>query len=641
MRSSASAPADTCKAMTRNLTTPDATLSVVIVGHVDHGKSTLIGRLLHDCGALPPEKIAALHRQSKARGLGATEWSFVTDALQSERDQGITIDSAQVRFRSARREYVLVDAPGHKEFLKNMVTGAATADAAVLVVDASEGVSEQTRRHAYVLRLLGLRQLVVAVNKMDLVGHAEAAFRAVAGEVAAYLASIGLTAAATVPLSARHGDCIAATSVHLPWHEGPSLLDALDALTPVSMAIDAPLRLPVQDVYKFDERRILVGRIEAGRLRVGDRLVFEPGARSAAVRSIEAWHAVGPAVAAAASQSVGLVLDDDIFVERGHVASHPDRRPAVATLLHVRVLWLGRVPLSAGQHLGLRLGTADHRVTVREIRAVLDLGAPEPRAAQSVVRNEVAEIILASRNPIVCDGTGDGGFLSRGALLRDGDIVAGCVVEWAGDAEPGLAPADDAMSDAERRAHYGHSGGVVWLTGLSGAGKSTLAQALERELFERGWRCVVLDGDKIRETVNTDLGFAAEDREENVRRIGEIAGLLSRSGQIAVVACISPARRARALARDAAGHDRFVEVFVKAGVEACAARDPKGLYGRARRGDLAGFTGVSAPYEAPQAPALVVDTEQLSLPEATRRLAAYVINRFSLDSTAAIPREAS
>jgi bifunctional enzyme CysN/CysC len=630
--------------MTGNVNKPKATLSVVIVGHVDHGKSTLIGRLLHDCGALPPEKIAALRRQSKARGLAAPEWSFVTDALQSERDQGITIDAAQVRFRSTRREYVLVDAPGHKEFLKNMVTGAATADAAVLVVDASEGVSEQTRRHAYVLRLLGLRQLVVVVNKMDLVDNAETAFRTVADEAATYLHSIGLTPNAAVPLSARHGDGIAAASPRFPWHEGPSLLDALDALAPVGPPVDAPLRLPVQDVYKFDQRRIVVGRIESGRLRIGDRLMFEPGARSAAIRSIEAWHAAGPAVAAAAGQSVGIVLDDDIFVERGHVASQPDRRPALPTRLQARVLWLGRALLHRRQELDLRLGMSEQRVTVAEICGVLDLGSLEPRAAQSVARNEVAEIVLTARTPIVCDSAESGGFLARGALLQDGSIVAGCIIEQAIGTAPSPSLTDappSAVSDPERQSRYGHSGGVIWLTGLSGAGKSTLAQALERALFERGWRCAVLDGDRIRETVNTDLGFSAEDREENVRRIGEIAGLLGRSGQIAIVACISPARRARALARDAAGSGRFAEIFVKAGVDACAARDPKGLYRRAHAGDLPAFTGVSAPYEAPETPALEVDTERLSLSEASRNLVAYVIDRFGFETDPAIHREAS
>lgn len=624
------------------MNTPDTALSVVIVGHVDHGKSTLIGRLLFDCGALPPEKIAALRRQSKVRGLAATEWSFVTDALQSERDQGITIDSAQVRFRSARRDYVLVDAPGHKEFLKNMVTGAATADAAVLVVDASEGVSEQTRRHAYVLRLLGLRQLVLAVNKMDLVGHAEDAFRAVADEAASYLASIDLAAIATVPISARRGDGITTASPCFPWYDGPSLLEALDTLKPVDALTDAPLRLPVQDVYKFDERRIIVGRIASGRLRVGNRLVFDPGARSATIRSIETWHAAGPAVAAAAEQSVGIVLDDDIFVERGQIASHPERRPTLATLLEARVLWLGREPLKLGQSLGLRLGTADHRVTVRTIRAVLDVGALEPRAAEHIGRNEVAEVVFASQNPIACDGAEDGSFLARGALLQDDDIVAGCIIERAVSAEAGTFDRDalSALGEAERETRYGHSGGVVWLTGLSGAGKSTLAQALDHELFGRGWHCAVFDGDSVRGSINSDLGFSPEDRDENVRRIGEIAALLARSGQIAIVACISPARRARDMARKAAGRTRFVEVFVKAGVETCTARDPKGLYRRAHAGELPIFTGVSAPYEVPEMPELVIDTEQLGLPEASRKLATHVIDRFR-HLAATIPREAS
>jgi bifunctional enzyme CysN/CysC len=279
--------------------TQNRPLSVVIVGHVDHGKSTLVGRLLHDRGALPPEKLAALRETSRRRGTEVVEWSFLTDALQAERDQGITIDISQVRFRSDAREYVLVDAPGHKEFLKNMITGAASADAAILVVDAAEGVSEQTRRHAYVLRLLGVPQTIVAVNKIDLVGHRREVFERVSADTADYLASIGLLAAALVPISARHGDGIAAPSANTSWYEGPTLLGALDALAPTPDRSNRPLRFPVQDVYKFDERRIVAGRIETGRLRVGDRLLFQPGDRTARIASIESWGAAGPTVAAA------------------------------------------------------------------------------------------------------------------------------------------------------------------------------------------------------------------------------------------------------------------------------------------------------------------------------------------------------
>jgi bifunctional enzyme CysN/CysC len=603
------------------------TFPIVIAGHVDHGKSTLIGRLLHDTGSLPDGKVAALQEASRRRGM-PFEWSFVMDALKVERDQGITIDTTRMRFKSALREYLIIDAPGHAEFLKNMLTGAAAAEAAILVVDVVEGMGEQTRRHAFLLHLLGIREIVVAINKMDCVAYAEERFHAVARETRSYLAGLGLDATAVIPISARQGDMIAHRSVPPSWYAGPTVLEALDALKGAGDDLDQPLRLPVQDVYKFDERRIIVGRIEAGRLRVGDRLRFLPGERSARIASIETWNAQ-PMVTAVAGQSIGLTLDEDIFIERGQVASTPDAAPLVGQRLKLRIFHFGLTPLAPGDAVELQIGLAEHAAIVEAVERVVDVNSLTSHAAPAVKRNDVADIVVTSRAPIAVDEPAQGRHLARGILRRGYEIVAGCLLEAALDVrQPAVAlrhvmPVASAVTAAERGAAWGHSGGVIWLTGLSGAGKSTLARALEKELFRRHWRAALLDGDTLRQSLNADLGFSEHDRAENVRRIGAVARLLAESGMVAIVACIAP----RAAHREALRNDLgplYHEVYVKAPLAVCERRDVKGLYAKARRGEIPGFTGLSDPYEPPQAPALEIGTDVLTPAESLELLVAYV-----------------
>jgi bifunctional enzyme CysN/CysC len=604
-------------------------LPIVIAGHVDHGKSTLIGRLLHDTGALPEGKLAALTEASRRRGM-PFEWSFVMDALKAERDQGITIDTARIRFASAKRPYVIIDAPGHSEFIKNMLTGAAAAEAAILVVDVIEGMSEQTRRHAFLLRLLGLSEIIVAVNKMDRCNYAQADFARLAASVRDYLAKLELTPRAVIPLSARDGDMIASPSPRLSWYRGPSLLAALDALEPRDSGSDAPLRLPVQDVYKFDERRILVGRIESGRVRVGDRLRFSPGDRSARIASIEAWNAQ-PALSAAAGQSVGLTLDEDIFIERGHVASAPEAPPALARRLRLRVFHFGRNSLRSGDAVRLQLGLAEHAAQIESIERVIDVNDLESEERAELRRNDIAEIVLRSAAPVAVDAPGTP--LGRGILRRGYEIVAGFLVLQPLDAQAGrnLTPARSAVGPDERRARWGHGGGVLWLTGLSGAGKSTLAVMLEQELFRRGWRVQLLDGDALRRTLNSDLGFSDADRSENVRRIGAVAQLLAESGVVAIVACIAPRASQRAALRAAMG-PLFHEIHVNASLEVCERRDVKGLYAKARRGEIQSFTGLSDPYEPPASPELELATDALSPDECVDRLLAHAERAFGAET---------
>lgn len=613
-------------------------MKLVIVGHVDHGKSTLIGRLLHDTGSLPEGKVEAVRAMSERRGM-PMEWAFVLDALQAERDQGITIDTTQIFFKTARRPYVIIDAPGHKEFLKNMVSGAASADAAILVVDAKDGVQEQTRRHGYILHLLGLDRVIVAVNKMDLVDHDEARFREVADEVRHYLAGMNIVPAHILPVSARHGDGLAERSAAMPWFEGPTLLEGLDGLEAKPLPVELPLRFPIQDVYKFDERRILAGRIESGRLSVGDTLLFSPTNAAARVKSIEAWAVDGPVMSASAGQSIGITLDDQLFVERGHVASHRADPPVETNVFRARVFWLGRAPLEVGRRYKLKLATMEHTVEVQAIERVIDVADLSQRPADRIERNEVGEIILRARAKLAVDPFVDNPRLGRFVLIDGYDMAGGGLVSMDGfpnqrsRGEPtsqNITAVEHRVTTNARWQANGHRSGVLWLTGLSGAGKSTLAVELEQALFRKGWQAYVLDGDNIRFGLSADLGFAPEDRAENIRRVGEVAALFARAGVLVITAFISPYREDRDRAR-AVAPELFHEVHVKADLEVCETRDPKGLYKKARKGEIAEFTGISAPYESPVAPELEIDTGAMSLAESIERLLGYVESNFGMN----------
>ncbi|WP_207460742.1 adenylyl-sulfate kinase [Azospirillum sp. SYSU D00513] len=611
-------------------------LRLVIVGHVDHGKSTLIGRLLHDTGSLPEGKLEEIRAVSERRGM-PLEWSFVLDSFQSERDQAITIDTTQIWFRTKTREVVIIDAPGHREFLKNMISGAALADAAVLVVDAVEGLREQTRRHAYLLHLLGLSRVAVAVNKMDMADFARDRYEEVAKEVRDYLAGIGVEPVAVIPLSARHGDNMAERSDRMPWYQGPTLLETLDAFERAPSPVDRPLRLPIQDVYRHDERRILVGRIETGTLSVGDTLVFSPSNRSARVTSLEAWEAPVPTIAIA-GQSVGFTLDEPIFVERGDIASHATSAPMLSTVFRANLFWLGQRPLEVGATYKLKLATREARVTVQSIERITDTQTLGTAGKTAVERNDVAEVVLRSREMLALDEHRGNPATGRCVLVEGYDIVGGGIISMEGYPDQrrlltarseNLTQVEHILSADTRAWRNGHKGAILWLTGLSGAGKSTLAMQLEQRLFARGAQVYVLDGDNVRRGLNADLGFAPEDRAENIRRVGEVAALFADAGMIVISAFISPYAADRARAR-AAAPGSFHEIHVKADLSTCEARDPKGLYKKARAGEIAEFTGISSPYEPPESPELVVDTAAEDVEACLARIIAYLEQRVLL-----------
>jgi len=611
-------------------------LKLVVVGHVDHGKSTLIGRLLHEMQALPAGRAEELRVVSERRGV-AIEWSFTLDALQAERDQAVTIDTTRFWLRLPERDIVIIDAPGHREFLANMVSGAAGAEAALLVVDATEGMQEQTRRHAYLLRLLGLDQVIVAVNKLDLVDFAETRFRELEQAARDFLAKLGLTPRLVVPISARHGDNLIAPSVNMPWHAGPTLLEALQACETRRSGEAEPLRLPIQDVYRQDDKRILVGRIESGRLAVGDTLVFSPSNKLARIKSLEAWNGPQPAHAVA-GQSVGLTLDRPLFVERGEIASHTDDAPVLTNVFRATLFWLASAPLAAGQPLRLTLATRDAPVVVERIELVINTDTLAPAATDKVERDQVAEVVLRSRALLAIDEHGHLPATGRFVLRANGETVAGglATVRDYPDQRRGLAtkpenltPVHHKVSAESRAERIGHHGGVLWLTGLSGAGKSTLAMAVEQHLFRKGYSVYVLDGDNIRSGLNANLGFSPEDRVENIRRVGEVAALFADAGILCITAFISPYRSDRARARHAAG-DAFHEIYVRADLATCERRDPKGLYRRARAGEIPEFTGISAPYESPETPDLVVDTARDPIEACVERILQYVETAFAL-----------
>ncbi len=612
-------------------------LKIVIVGHVDHGKSTLIGRLLHDTGSLPDGKLEELKAVSARRGM-PIEWSFVLDAFQAERDQAVTIDTTQVWFKTARRDYVIIDAPGHREFLKNMVSGASSADAAILVIDAAEGVRETTRRHGYLLHLLGIRQVAVAINKMDLVDFAEARFAEVKAEIVRYLDEIGVTPTAIVPISGRDGDNIAAASERMPWYEGPDVVAVLERFQAQGAATDLPLRLPIQDVYKFDRRRILAGRLESGVLRVGDTLLFSPSNKTARVRSIESWHEDVPPVEAHAGDSVGITLDEQIFVERGEVASHAEHPPQLSTVFRGTVFWLGHEPLALGKPYKLKLATQEIPVTVQSIEKVIDTDSLAGHAAEDVERHAVAEVILRSRRIMALDEFRAIPRCGRFALIDGHETAGGGIVSMEGYPDQrqafgvksaNLTAVEHRVAAASRAERNGHAGGVLWFTGLSGAGKSTLAMAVEQHLFRKGYHAYVLDGDNVRSGLNANLGFSPDDRAENIRRVGEVAALFADSGILCITAFISPYRSDRDRARQAAGR-AYHEIYIDSDLATCEQRDPKGLYRKARAGEIAEFTGVSAPYEAPADPELTVDSAQDSIDECVQTIVGYVERTFTL-----------
>jgi bifunctional enzyme CysN/CysC len=615
-------------------------IKIVFVGHVDHGKSTLIGRILEGTGSLPEGKIEALRKSCHAEGR-QFEYAFVLDALAEEQQQNVTIDTTQIQFRTARRGYVIIDAPGHQEFLKNMITGAASADAAVVVIAADEGAREQSRRHGQLLSLLGIRQLIVAVNKMDLVNHDESIFRQVEQDYGAFLQSLGLNARVFLPISASTGtNVVSDGKVAMPWFKGSTLVEAIDELEAPASAAEQPLRFPIQDVYRMENRRIFAGKIESGTLRVGDKLLFSPHHKTARVATIEQWP-TSSRTSASAGESIGITLRDPIFIERGHIGSHEIDGPIESNRVHAKVFWIAAEPLRVGARYRLKLVTQNVECQVASVANVIDAATLDPAAVQrSELRiNEVGEVTLQTRAPLVLDNHDRIPTMGRFVLADENGLLGGGIISDAVYTSAGAVKSDNIfwseseITAASRALRNQHRGAVVWLTGLSGAGKSTIARALEKELFRLSMHTYVLDGDNLRHGLNANLGFAPEDRAENIRRVAEVAKLMADSGTVVITSFISPYRadraRARAIALQAGAE--FVEIFVDAPLAICEERDPKGLYQKARAGEIKGFTGIDAPYEPPEDPEILVRTDQQSPEECITQILTELLPRLRLN----------
>ena len=529
------------------------TMNVVIVGHVDHGKSTVVGRLLHDTGALPDGRIEQVRRNCERAGK-PFEYAFLIDALRDEQAQGITIDAARVFFRSARRRYIIIDAPGHVEFLKNMISGAARAEAAILVIDAREGVRENSRRHGFMAAMLGIRQIVVAVNKIDLVDFDQAVFTAIHREYAAFLDEVQVAPAAFIPVSGRFGDNLVTASPRTPWYEGRPLLEQIDALDGAGPETEQALRLPVQDVYKFpvrgDDARIIAGTITAGRVAVGDQVEFLPSRKRTRVRSIEGFN-TAPARTAAAGAATGVTLTEELYVRPGEVMHRVgEAAPQVGTTFRANLFWLDRNPLVRGRRYLLKLATTRVPVHVKEIVQALDADTLErTRAKQHVGRHEVAECVLETHKPIAFDLGVDAGLVATGrfVLVDQYEIAGGGIItEFVSDLSESLrehvrrrayAWMDGAVSGGERAERYGQRPCLVVLTGSVHPLLVRVARDVERELFGRGGAAYYfglanlaggLDADVAREHQSS----SGETRDENIRHLGEIAHFLTDSGQI-------------------------------------------------------------------------------------------------------------
>ena len=588
---------------------PDSVLRVLTCGSVDDGKSTLIGRLLFECGTIPDDVMAALERDSKRFGTvdGDTDYALLVDGLEAEREQGVTIDVAYRFFETPARRFILADTPGHQQYTRNMVTGASTADLAILLIDARKGILPQTRRHAAIASLLGIRQVVLAINKMDLVGFEEPVFAGIRHEFRALLGKLEFDRITPIPICARDGDNVTGPSGRMAWYTGPTLLRALETAGSTS-AQAGPFRMPVQYVNRPDHVfRGYAGTIATGRVRPGDRVVNAAAHTEAAVSRIVTMD--GDLAEAGAGDAVTLVLDREIDISRGDVLS-VDPAPVAADGLESWVVWMDETPLFRGRAYLLMLGTKMVVATVSDITTRLDMETLDEVSVRELALNEIGRVSISLTHPVVCEPYENsrelGGFILIDRLTR-GTVGAGMVTGIrVRNADIVWHRLD--VDKAARSLMKGQKPAVLWFTGLSGAGKSTIANEVEKRLHALGHHTMILDGDNVRHGLNRDLGFSEADRVENIRRIAEVSRLFVEAGLIVIVSFISPYRAERMLARDRVGSDEFLEIFVDTPIDECRRRDPKGLYEKADSGQIRNFTGVDAPYEEPLDPEIRLRT---------------------------------
>jgi len=589
-------------------------LRFITCGSVDDGKSTLIGRLLYDSKMIFEDQMAALEADSKRVGTqgGAIDFALLVDGLAAEREQGITIDVAYRFFSTDKRKFIVADTPGHEQYTRNMVTGASTADAAVILIDARKGVLTQTRRHSYLVSLLGIRNVVLAVNKMDLVDWDQAVFDAIVADYRAFAEKIGLNVFTPIPISGLGGDNMAVRSEHTPWFDGPILMDWLENVEVEDSLQAQPFRMPVQWVNRPNlDFRGFSGQLASGVVKPGDRVKVLPSGRESRVARIVTLP--GDLDQAVAGQSVTITLADEVDVSRGDVLVAADSPSAVAGQFEATLVWMDDEPLPPGRSYLLKIGARLVGASVTEIKHRVNVNTLEHTAAKRLELNEIAHVNISLDQAIPFEAYADNRDLGGFILI---DRISNRTV-GAGLLNFALRRADNIhwqhtdVSKASRAALKSQRGRVVWLTGLSGAGKSTIANLVEKRLHALGRHTYLLDGDNVRHGLNKDLGFTEEDRVENIRRVAEVAKLMVDAGLIVLTAFISPYRAERRLAREILNDGEFVEVFVDTPLAVAESRDVKGLYKKARSGQLKNFTGIDSPYEAPEAAELVIDTTKV------------------------------
>ncbi len=580
-------------------------LRFITCGSVDDGKSTLLGRLLYDTKLLFDDQLAALEGDSRRHGTqnGELDFALLVDGLSAEREQGITIDVAYRFFTTERRKFIVADCPGHEQYTRNMATGASTADLAVVLVDARKGLLTQTRRHTYIAALLGIRHVLLAVNKMDLVGYDEATFRAIEADYAALAQSMGIAQVTAIPVSALRGENVSTRATTMPWFDGPSLLEHLETVAIEPPAQTLGFRLPVQWVCRPDQNfRGYAGPVVAGSIAPGDEVVILPGgARSRVARIVTAD---GDRKQADVGDAITLTLEDERDISRGDVIAAAHNPPQVADQFAAHLLWMDESALLPGRGYWLKLGARTVGAQVTEIKHKIDVNTQEELAAKRLELNEVGYCNLALDQPIAFESYANCRELGAFILIdRQTNATVG-----AGTLDFALRRADNIhwqhldIDRAARARIKGQSPGCLWFTGLSGSGKSTVANLVEKRLFALGRHTYLLDGDNVRHGLNRDLGFTDEDRVENIRRVAEVAKLMVDAGLIVLVSFISPFREERRMARELFAPGEFHEVFVDTPLAVCEARDVKGLYAKARAGGIKNFTGIDSPYEAPKAP---------------------------------------
>jgi bifunctional enzyme CysN/CysC len=599
-------------------------LRFITCGSVDDGKSTLIGRLLYESELLFEDQLAALEADSKQAGTqgGELDLALLLDGLAAEREQGITIDVAHRYFASEKRKFIVADTPGHEQYTRNMATGASTADCAVLLVDARKGILTQTRRHTYLVSLLGIRHVALAINKLDLVSYSEAGFREIAADYQLFARELGLEDVVCIPVSALRGDNVVEQSKRTPWYDGPTLLEYLETVEIDEDRLrSAPMRFPVQWASRPDaEFRGFAGMIASGSVAPGDRIVVAPAGRESTVSRIVTHD--GDLDGAVAGQSVTLTLTDEIDVSRGDVIAGVSSPPRVSEQFEATLVWMAEEPMLRGRSYLMRVGTTTASATISPLKYKVNVDSLERLAAEQLELNEIGVCELELDRPIAFDPYSEnrdtGGFVlidrvtnaTVGAGMLNFELRRSRTLRW---------QAIDVDKDAHAKLK-GQWPCMLWLTGLSGAGKSTIANLVEKKLHSLGHHTYLLDGDNVRRGLSKDLGFTDADRVENIRRVAEVGALMVDAGLIVLLSFISPFRSERRMARELVEDGEFIEVFVDVPMEVAEARDCKHLYEKARRGEIKNFTGIDSPYEKPEAPEIHIDTTQATPEQAAEQI---------------------